>query len=80
MSPTVLGSLIGPALSKGSNRVGTSLPSLRTETDPVSETLCFLAVQNSGRWTSRVMTIVYNTIVRTLYFQLNKGPYPQLHE
>jgi hypothetical protein len=31
------------ALSKGPNRVGVSpLPHLRTETDPVSETLCFL--------------------------------------
>jgi hypothetical protein len=31
------------ALSKGPNRVGV-FPHLRTETDPVSETLCFLIV------------------------------------
>jgi hypothetical protein len=30
------------ALSKGPNWVGVFLPHLRTETDPVSETSCFL--------------------------------------
>jgi hypothetical protein len=30
------------ALSKGPNTVGVSPPHLRTETDPVSEMLCFL--------------------------------------
>jgi hypothetical protein len=36
--------------SKVPNRVGVSLLRLRTETDPVSETLCFLAIQNFWRW------------------------------
>jgi hypothetical protein len=35
------------ALSKGPNRVGVSPPHLRTETDPVSETMCFLAFRIS---------------------------------
>jgi hypothetical protein len=26
-------------------------PDLKTETDPVSETLCFTVILNSGRWT-----------------------------
>jgi hypothetical protein len=40
------------ALSKGPNWVGV-FPHLRTETDPVSETLCFFIViwEKSGRWT-----------------------------
>jgi hypothetical protein len=39
------------ALCKGPNRVGVS-PHLRTETDPVSETLCSLVFQNTGRCTN----------------------------
>jgi hypothetical protein len=47
-TPTLLGPLERAnlkqslALSKGPNRVGVFPPHLRTETDPVSETLCFL--------------------------------------
>jgi hypothetical protein len=37
-------------MSKGPNRVVVSLPCLRTETGPVSETLCFLVIWNSRRW------------------------------
>jgi hypothetical protein len=33
------------ALSKGPNRVDVSLRQPRTETDPISETLCFLALR-----------------------------------
>jgi hypothetical protein len=33
-------------------------PHMRTETDPVSETLCFLIIQNSGRWTKSRNTII----------------------
>jgi hypothetical protein len=33
---------MGLAVSKGPNRVDAFLPNLRMETDPVSETLCFL--------------------------------------
>jgi hypothetical protein len=45
-------SFTGPVIdSKGSNRVG-FFPHLRTETDPVSETLCsFRSYLESGRWT-----------------------------
>jgi hypothetical protein len=35
--------LLERALSKGPNRVGV-VPHLRTETDPVSETLCFFII------------------------------------
>jgi hypothetical protein len=37
------------ALSKGPNRVGSSSPHLKAETDPVSETLCFLVNRNDGQ-------------------------------
>jgi hypothetical protein len=40
------------ALSKGPNRAGVSLLHLKTERDPVSEMLCFLAIYNSRRWTN----------------------------
>jgi hypothetical protein len=49
------------ALSKGPNRVGVFPPHLRMETDPVSETLCFLV---TGRWTKSknpvILYIVHN--------------------
>jgi hypothetical protein len=36
------------ALSKGPNRVGVSPPYLRVETDPVSETFCFLVSKSEN--------------------------------
>jgi hypothetical protein len=45
-TPTLLGPL-ERAISKGRNRVGVFPPRLRTETDPVSETLCFLVFRIS---------------------------------
>jgi hypothetical protein len=33
-----------------------SYSNLKTETDPVSETLCFLAIWNSGRWTEFLLS------------------------
>jgi hypothetical protein len=49
-------------LSKGPNRVGVSFPHLRTKTDPVFETLCFLVIQNSGRWTKSSNPVVLGVI------------------
>jgi hypothetical protein len=47
------------ALSKGHKRIMSSSPHLRTETDPISETCCFLVFKNSGRWThSRTLVIL----------------------
>jgi hypothetical protein len=59
-TPTLLGSLkltsitglwLRFVLSKGANRVGVFPPHLRTETDPVSKTLCFLVseIQDDGQ-------------------------------
>jgi hypothetical protein len=39
------------SLSKGPNRIGVSLPHMRTETDPVAEPLCFIVsrIPDDGR-------------------------------
>jgi hypothetical protein len=57
------------ALSKGPNRVGFSLPSCKYRNSPVSETLCFLDVQNPRRWKNPEIQWfwVLRTIIRTLY-------------
>jgi hypothetical protein len=49
--PTLLGPLEGANLNQQTsppNRVSSS-PDLKMETDPTSETLCFLVTYNSGR-------------------------------
>jgi hypothetical protein len=56
-------------LSKGPNRVGVSLH-LRMETDPVSETSCFLSSNSleSGQWTkSENPLILYTTILSCVF-------------
>jgi hypothetical protein len=47
------------ALSTGATRVD-----LRTEIDPVSETLCFLLFQNSGRWTKSRDPVILSVVHR----------------
>jgi hypothetical protein len=44
-------SLIEVSSCKVPSRVGFSPSLVKKETDPVSEALCFLVIQNSGRWT-----------------------------
>jgi hypothetical protein len=53
---TLLGPLerVGPVTdvrSKRPRQIMSSFPHLKTETDPVSKTLCFLVPKNSGQWT-----------------------------
>jgi hypothetical protein len=69
-TPTLLGRLETAnlrhlTLSKGLNRVGASVHTLRTEPDPFSETL-FSCIQNSGRWTKSgnpvILSVLYGVI------------------
>jgi hypothetical protein len=72
------------ALSKGPNRIGV-FPHLRTETDPVSEMLCFFFViyEKSGRWTKSEnpisLCVIHhrqNPIVSTYPFLIQFPLYP----
>jgi hypothetical protein len=68
--------VIEVALSKGPNRVGV-FPHLRTETDPVSETLCFSLLfrknPDNGQSPKTQYLCVLYTIVRTLQYQPIQG-------
>jgi hypothetical protein len=35
---------------------------LEDETDPVSETLCFLVIYNSGRWTKSINLVILSVL------------------
>jgi hypothetical protein len=54
------------ALSEGPNRVGV-LPHLRTETDPVSQTLCSLFFWNTGWWALSKNPVILSFIVYHLF-------------
>jgi hypothetical protein len=65
----VIFDLLRSTLSKGPNRVGVFSLLLRTETDPVSETLCSIKVLRSPRrWLWRMVSsgmLCYVALVRT---------------
>jgi hypothetical protein len=51
------------AFSKGPNRIGVSpTPHLRTETDPVSETVCFLVsrIPNDGQSPPVILSVIHH--------------------
>jgi hypothetical protein len=64
---------LGLALSKGPNRVGVSLPPphLKTETDPVSETLCFLVFTIPDDAQILKILILYLIMEAVRYFEVS---------
>jgi hypothetical protein len=68
--PYAVGSLrkwLRLALSKWRNRVGVPPPRLRTETDPVSETMCFLDSGKTGRRMKSETPAILSTQIREFH-------------